>query len=520
MENEDNPQSNYDYYDQYCNFDQIPKLLKRFSFSEKIRICNKYSRIFMQHEISNEVNKLIKLPLPWYIETFLLLSVEAQEYTSGDFTKKNENKFIKMINAIGNYIPKAMQIKNDTFNSKNYSFADTILPVIALTQFHIHEFEWFKYYRYYWLFTFQNESLNLKDIFQQKFNTDYIDFLDLGIYLKIIFLNESTSPAEKEIVEYLINTRFPKAAQHLIISREDYIFLSHKLVSNPDDKSEYIFSVRPSYQFAFIVFDNNLFFPLPHLITQNITSALLYRLTDPQQNKDGNALRDKIGKNVLEPYLFEILFESKIYDEIYPECNYKAKRKNNSLSPDVMVRQKNDYLFLDSKLTVPGIGIRFFDINAYEKNIEITAQNIIKLYNQIKSFPLRYNPFKVFSKDDDDFYWGTVVVFEDSYVLRNKVYHKVFEELSILDNSKTAIWLKEHIKVVSLYEVERLSFCSKSIIDAIKEQNTMGDPEDFPFPQTNNGDITNLKLQNFKEIMLNRWDNITKELISEGLIKQ
>lgn len=95
-------------YDQYLEYNNLPKLLKRFSFSEKMRICACFSQKYIECEYKHNLTDKQGLPLPWTLETFLMLSIEAKEYAENDFNGKNVNKFIKMANTIWGHIPASL----------------------------------------------------------------------------------------------------------------------------------------------------------------------------------------------------------------------------------------------------------------------------------------------------------------------------------------------------------------------------------------------------------------------------
>lgn len=83
-----------DPHNQYSQIERIPLLLKRFSFAEKVRICNKYSRLVARYESGKDINNLQKIPLPWTIEAFFLYAVEAIEYSNENFNGHNEKKIL------------------------------------------------------------------------------------------------------------------------------------------------------------------------------------------------------------------------------------------------------------------------------------------------------------------------------------------------------------------------------------------------------------------------------------------
>jgi len=316
----------------------------------------------------------------------------------------------------------------------------------------------------------------LKDIFKAKLGADYNDFLLLGHILQLLFIAQSDnkrSLVSPEILPYLLYEKFPDAAKKLIITRSDYVTLQNNFTDQLNKPYSYLYSLCPSYQYAFILEDDRLYLPLPHLLNQNITSSLMFRLTEGD-----NKLRRDIGKHIWERYLFDLVNDTGIYEEVFPEQIYKYKGTDSS-SPDILARQDKNILFIDSKSTVPSVGIRLFDDMAYEDNIRIVADNIKKLYHQIDRF-LLYNPFSgEISQSKEDF-WGIVVVLEDAYILRKRYYEKAAEFLNIEEDSDDWKWLVTHIKVVSLYEIESICFCGFSLIDAFKHA-ARNNPYDYPF---------------------------------------
>ena len=456
--------------DQYCQYENLPLLLKRFSFQEKLGIATIYS----SHDIlfgSDMRKNESKGALPWCLETFVMLAMEAEEYTDGTFEGKNRNKFIKMYNAIWEASSKALSVPCGRFE-----FIDTFMAATALNQFHMQEVPWIRQYRYWQVFNDDTEPVHMKSVFLQKMGTTYEDFVLLGHLLQALFIaqaHNSTVAIPQKTFRYLLNTRFPEAAKHLRITRQEYVDLQRKFVAGSTDPYKYVYSLSPSYQYTFVEKGADIYFPLPHLINQNITSSLLYRLTE-----GNNELRDQMGKNIWEKYLLNLVSDTGVYQEVFPEQAYLYSG-SNSRSPDVLARQNKDVLFIDSKSTVPNLGIRLLDPESYEDNIRIVAENIVKLYKQINRFNY-YNPFKEEASDDAEHHWGIVVVLEDAYIRRVRYFEKAKETLKIKDDSKEWTWLIEHIKVVSLYEIERVCLGGNSLVDACRDSYG-NDPFNFSF---------------------------------------
>lgn len=455
--------------DQYSKYENLPRLLKRFSFEEKMKMATIQSckSIAFNNNMKKGLDKIGIFP--WVLETFVMLSMEAKEHTNGNFQYKNENKFFKMCNAIWDATSVILERQCGKFSA-----ADIIFTGSALTQFHLQESSVIKLYRFWRIFSDNTEPTKLEEVFKKKTGAEYDDFLMLGYVLKTLFLvqSENNYRIKQKTLHYLLEIKFKNVSDYFLISRENYVKMQKHFTYESDDIYKYTYSLCPSYQYVLVENDGKIYFPLPHLIDQCITSSLLCRITE----KD-NHLRNQIGKNILENYLFDIIKDSNVYDEVYKEQTYK-KRGREAKSPDVLTRQNDDILLVDSKSTIPNIGIRLFDPDGFDKNINIVAENVSKLYKQIEMFD-KYNPFKDCVSCGNKNIWGLVIVLEDAYINRKYYYEKAKEKLGIEDDMKFN-WLISHIKVVSLYEVESVCLQGGSLIEAIKN-GYVNNPYNFTF---------------------------------------
>ena len=495
--------------DPYCQYEKLPILLKRFSFEEKMRIATIASSKSICFTPKTRGTHKRQPPLPWCLETFVMLSMEANEYADGDFRGKNENKFIKMCNTIWAASAIVCQIP-----SGNYDFIDIFLASTGLNQFHMQESARIKQYRYWCIFNDNSAPVHMKSLFYQKMGTIYEDYLLLSEILQLLLIAQSENQytmIPQAALTYLLHNRFSEAAKHLKITRSEYIELQRKFVADSDDPYKYVYSLCPSNQYAFVEAGRLLYFPLPHLLDQCVTSSLLYRMTEGD-----NDLRKRIGKYIWEPYLFRMVRDSGAYQEVFQEQEYTYSG-SKAFSPDVLAQHEQQVLFIDSKSTVPSLGIRLFDLAAYENNIHIVAENIKKLYNQMQRFD-QYNPFcgKVSLNRDD--YWGIVIVLEDAYIRRIRYYEAARDKIKIKEDSDDWRWLITHIKVISLYEVERLCLSGNSLIDACR-QSFQEDPFEFTFTDfpTHNS-IAKKDFDAFCDMLHKKAWDITMEMKQQGLL--
>ena len=268
-------------------------------------------------------------------------------------------------------------------------------------------------------------------------------------------------------------------------------------------RDEYIFSLRPSYTYSFIEFNNKYYFPLPHLLPRNITSSLFYRLTE-----GNDTLRSALGKNVIEQYVYEIVSQSNCYADVLREVTYNGPKGTQAQSPDLIARHENSILLLECKSTVPSIGMRTLSDKAYRKTQTRLAEHIVQLYKGIQHFG-QYNPFENLQISKDNI-WGCVILLEDPYIRRENIYSQVLNLLNIPSSSDEAAWIMQHIKIIDLYQLETLCFSSNSIIDAIKETNATGEVTAIPLKVPGSLKLTNKNFLQFRSsTVLNIHNSIT-----------
>ena len=82
------PSSSYNQYEEYRN---LPKLLKRFSLEEKMRIACKYSAKVTSLDQVRKPEDMQNTALPWCLETFVMLSLATAFSVSG-FTIQIQGK--------------------------------------------------------------------------------------------------------------------------------------------------------------------------------------------------------------------------------------------------------------------------------------------------------------------------------------------------------------------------------------------------------------------------------------------
>lgn len=488
------------------DYNEIPRVLKRYSFEEKMRVLNTYSRQLLNVEGNANADNFNNRPYPWELETILLFSLKATpEYANQDFKNRNINKFIEIVNTIRNF-----QHPSLSKACRTDDFANYVLTTLGLCQFDIQEHLPYKYYRYKYFFEFNNESLNMKKIFEEKFGVSYYEFIKLSTLLNILY--SSFDELSGELLSNIVLKYFPKVCMQLAISLEEH---NKMLDCITKDQNDYLYCLRPSYKYPFILKDSIAYIPLPHLFGRSVTTSLLYRITE-----NDNQLRTMFGKEVLESYIYKLLCNSLVYDEIIKEQEYLENHKNKVRTLDVMMRVKNKFLLLDCKSTVPKIGLRIFDKKSYESMIDILTDSIVQVYKHIsKKVFIDYDFFDYKDNVNMDNVYGAVVVLEDSYIRRDLLYKKAAEKLFISVDTIEYDWFVNHVKLVDLYNVERISMLGISLIDIFEKQENYSD-----YPLVNikldNSKIINKEYLKFKDEWLDSMDKLSILMYKDGIINK
>lgn len=421
-------------------YERLESVLKRFSFEAKMGIAQAFSRQTFTPKGIVEPDKLRNIPSPWELETFVMLAVKAQEWVKDSFDRERAGIFEKIINCIRDQVPAVME------SADGSGFLTWFFVVTASVQFEIQEHYPFKIFRFNYFFSFVNDKINMPQIFQQKFGCSYYEYALLG---QMLWLGFSQGTFTQELFS-AIAERFVIPFGYLTLTRDEYVKSLDTIAS---DSKDYLYCLRPSYSYPFISYEGVLHCPLPHLIRRATTSSLMHRLTDGDAD-----LMTLIGKEVYEDYLYTIIKDSGIFDEVIPEKEYIFRRANRKTA-DVMTRIGDNYVFFDSKAFTPKVAIRVFSQEALDKDVERLAESVAQIYKHIRrKFPSEYCYFEQMPGYVADNIFGLVVVQENPYILGELIYKKAAEMLKISEESDEYAWLYTHVGITTIYDVERYCF--------------------------------------------------------------
>lgn len=497
----------------YMDFNKIPVVLKRYSFKEKMRICNNNSRLLIDINGLTNIDKLNGKALPWELETFALLAlISNKEYDNQTFiTPKKFKQFTNIINCIKSYTPP--KLLEDT---QSIRFIENLLIVLGNTQFQVQEYAIYKLFRYNYFFNFKNKNIDMILEFKKKFNTNYSEFI-----LFAWFFNFLNSPSNKNIdptnIYAFFFNKYSQVFSNLVKNRDDLIKLQSQVSLNIDD---YHYCFKYFYQFPFIEHENSIYFPLPHLIYQATTSSLLFRLTE-----NNKPLRDTFGKEILENYLFDITQNSFVYDEIVPEKVYRTK-KGDIRSLDLMIRQNDMCILIDIKSMIPRRDIRLLNYEIIQQTISKISNQIISLYRHIKNhFCKSYCPFTDTQEFEQKNIFGLIVMLEDSYIIRESIIKDVCIKLDIEENSEEFKWLSSNIRIISLYEYEQVVFNNENLFKhLVYLRDNPSTWYNFGIVNSENNSTVsiqnNVVISDFIDNLTHEIKSIVQELIKQGLVSK
>ncbi len=489
--------------DQYEDYYRLPLLLKRFRFGDKMSQLFYMSQYDQKLWLTGANDKKARTYLPWVLEQLCMLFVDSKnEY--GNQTL-DERIFRKIYNTVFD------QSADFIHSEDNATFASDVIQELGLTQFKLPQRDSILWYRHNYLFNYCSDKVDVRSAYLGKFGAEFIDFVQMAYACNLLSIMPEAHKYWNSYV-YVFKAGFPQCMPALTILRDEYIELNKLFSAGNIDN--YSYCVRPSYQYAFIQEKNLLYFPLPHLLTMNITSGFMYRLTEGNDD-----LRRDIGKYVLEAYLFDLIDGSHSYEKVFREREYNSKQGGNAQSPDVIARCNDEIVLFECKSTVPRMGIRWLAREEIEGQINRVADHIKQLYKQMKVFS-RYNPFPEQEYSYDQL-WGIVVVQEDPYVDRRKLYAKAAEMLKISPDSDEYNWLVRHIKVVELYEIEALHLFGMNCIGVLHSLTDEARVYDVGFPACkSDGSFVHSAYSAFRDRHHEWSENLTELLRKGGYLTQ
>ncbi len=346
--------------------------------------------------------------------------------------------------------------------------------------------------------------------FFEKFGTYYETIMLLGAYFCLWYGNRINLMDQRGYLNGLLQGPFSDAYELLTIDLNGY---KNELDKITDNISDYVSCLRPSYKFPFVKKDNIVYYPLPHIMGRAVTESMLYRFTE----NDGET-RSLFGKEVLEEYVCDLVSDSKCYEKVEREHEYKKEHNLRATTEDIMACTNEELLFIECKSSAPSVGLRRFDEKAYRNACDRIVEAVTQLYKNVKFYYREYdgyNPFPEKGIIDEKYCWGIVVLLEESYIDKKTVFDKVAEELRISKESEEYVWVISHIKVMGLFTLEVYSLAGINLIDVLKDEADKNNLDLLVPRYKTDGKVVNVKYRKFCEKMINSLKEIAENSISD-----
>lgn len=453
------------------------EILKEFTLESKLLMCQQLSCRIMTASGVDIRKAYEENIMPWELETFTAYSILFDD-ASANKTLDVET-FSRCITLIRNYWPNKLSEAE-----KDGVYPETFIMISALQQYPVQGVYLQKLFRSHYFFTFTNENLDMKKIFNQKMGVEYERLELFAFVLFFSMCGDLSGEVPNEMrCKWVGNLlKDSEVCTLLSINIDDY----KKQLEDLNGKSveDQFYGLKTQYIYPLIEKENIIYIPSPYLVINAVTESMLNRITFGDEQ-----LRREFGKEVIESYLYDIASQVKTVSWISKEIVYNVGHQEIR-SPDVLVGEGEKMTFYDTKAFSPSLRLRSLDRTEIENDIARYAKNVIQLYKQIVNYLAgKFELDKHYEKKD---IFGVVVVLEDAVVSRKKVYDKVFLELertAHLDDEEKR-YIHSHIKVLPLREVETFMLQNMSPLPFLVEQvenENQWDNYRYGCPQKENG---------------------------------
>ena len=454
------------------------KQLEKYTFDSKMLICQRYaSRIMSISEVNMDYAIKHNI-MPWELETFAAFSVI---YNSDKSDQSIDSAaFSEIITKIRNYWHPELKIAETAG-----TYPDVFMMVTLLQQAPIQGVFLQKLFRYSYFFDFENEKLNMKKDFFDKFKVPYLEYMIFACIVFIYCSYDANMLGTSDDCPKLLQKAFNRRDVFKELSIEMHEYRNQLSALYKGNILDYHFGLKIQYVYPLINGPEYTYIPSPYLVINAITESLLNRLTH-----NNPRLRNLFGKEVIEEYLYDIYKDITEVTWISKEISYKIG-KQEYRTPDVLVSEDIYCTFYDTKALSPSLKVRQFNQKEIDDELQIYSDCVLQIYKRIKDYLKGY--FDLDKRYEKEHIFGVVVVLEDAVLPRGKVYSRVFdtykEEIGDLLQEEID-YIHSHIKVIPLRQIESMLLQNSSFLQCLidqSEQQEHWDDLNFCKPTTNRG---------------------------------
>lgn len=430
--------------------------MKRWSFISKMSKANMASLELIPAK-SHDPSVRRMMALPHEIETFTMLAVKEQEWQTKEITDREFNRAIDTIRSFQH--PKLLA-------QKGKNFVKWLMMLTAATQFDSQMNPIYRINRYLTYFTYSDENIDMPAEIEKKFGLSYEKLIAPIVFLWLSFSDEDLKLSRSQFA-WLIH-HYKHSFDLITITRNEYRKELEEITTNEED---YIYCLRPSYSWPFVMDENIRYMPTPHLLIRSVTVSLMHRLT-----YGNDRLREMIGKFVLESYLYSLICKSNEFLEVLPEQEYVKGQK----TLDVMTTVNDTIICFDSKSCTPQIGIRTFDLDAYDRTLQKIVKSYIQAYRHIRcKFGNEYKYLSVPVKQDRSNIYAVVVLADDPFFPLDEIHVAAANHLNIPIPSEEYDWLRGHVGIADVDAIEIQILERNNFLDAITANSRSKNYSDY-----------------------------------------
>lgn len=394
-------------------------------------VSDEYHKIFPAM-ISNDANELASRILPSELERITLI---ALLYCDDEKHNLPHRFFLNFAESIRNAIPSKLKSQRN-----NPNFVKYLLASQGGLQFRYQNSIHILLTRYYFYFSYKSKKLDMEKIIKDKLGIEWERMLCFCYLCFGLFCMQ-----KKVLDEGLINI-FEREINAICCDKEDICERIRRFAKNEEDL---LTCFSPLVQYPFVKYNERLFLPLLYDVVPACTSSIIFRITE-----NDNSLREIIGKEVYEEYLYQTIFESGLFDEVEKERVYRSA-KGEQRTEDVMCKKDDYYFLFDSKSFSPKTRGMTFDENSIDDDINRLSESLVQMYEHVTlKFGKEYKLINDNRDIDSQFVYGCVVIPEHLTYLCDDVFKMAANNLGIQLETKEYKWFVKHIDICPISKIE------------------------------------------------------------------
>lgn len=426
----------------------LHRFFSYYSFESMLSLCASNERSSMpQGDMSVGDGK--KFPFPWELATFAMLACAQRRYGN---VRMQPNEFKEIIN----YIRKNWLQPSSDYDEAIKKVSFQIVPEESEYQ----ENGIIRFLRYHWIFSFEKDIFSFPAMISERFGITAHELLHTIFVVLVLrssdcslmhFLSELQKRGGGRFSGSIIKVLSVVSKKHDKFAREQI-----ELIKEHGNDWRQVRNLL--WTFPVIRKGKKLYTPLSFLVENALTVRLLSRITF------GHAgLRSDFGKEVLEAYLVELFKKASCYKSVSGEREYSIGKGKIIKTPDIIVRNDEGILLIDSKASEPSFALRDLSQEKIVGGTQMYGGHVVQMFNRIKEFSDGLVDGQAHDRSE---MFGIVSVYRDGYFDRQKVFEVAFHKLGVSETEQR--YIRTHITILDIRELEKFCYLGENIFPALK----------------------------------------------------